>query len=190
MIDPIIPQICGMIRHKRKRRGLARDNQLAIARAIKSGSVETAADTIQKAKEHRDMAIIAGEWAKRKGMGEEAIQHCRSYAFEAERKIGEMLAQTERAKGSMGQLKGKDSSGGISMLPPENNAPTLADFGLTKRESAEAQKLAAMPQDVFESVRDGEVTFSAAMKELRAAEIAAASLGRLSNPVPLHASFR
>jgi hypothetical protein len=33
-------------------------------------------------------------------MGEKAIQHCRSYAYEAERKIGEMLAQTERAEGA------------------------------------------------------------------------------------------
>ena len=33
-------------------------------------------------------ALTAAEWAKRKNMCEEAIQHCRSYALEAERKMG------------------------------------------------------------------------------------------------------
>lgn len=56
------------------------------------------ADTIQKTKELKDMALVAEDWAQRKGMGEAAIQHCRSYAMEAERKMGQMLAQTERAK--------------------------------------------------------------------------------------------
>ena len=56
------------------------------------------ADTLQKAKELKDLALTAAEWARRKNMGDEAILHCRSYAFEAERKIGEMLKGSEKAK--------------------------------------------------------------------------------------------
>lgn len=130
------------------------------------------ADTIQKAKELKGLALTASEWAKRKNMGEDAILHCRSYALEAERKMGQMLAETERAKGTKCQLHGKDASGGARVLPPEirrpaaglsnsdalKNAPTLADLGISKRESAEAQKLAAIPASRFDALKAGETT--------------------------------
>jgi len=51
----------------------------------------------------------------------------------AEIKMGEMLAQTERAKGTRGQLVGKDISGSPKSEPPEDKAPTLSDLGITKR---------------------------------------------------------
>ncbi len=59
--------------------------------------------------------------------------------------MGEMLAETELNSGTKGQLKGKDSSGVYRQTPPESKAPTLADLGITKHESARAQKLAALP---------------------------------------------
>ena len=69
------------------------------------------ADTIQKAHELKNLALTAADFAKRKGMGEEAIKHCRSYALEAERKMGEMLIQTERDRG------GRPSGTGYTVLP-------------------------------------------------------------------------
>jgi hypothetical protein len=67
-------------------------------------------------------------------MGEAAIQHCRSYALEAERKMGQMLASAELNTGAKGigppiAVTGRD----------RNAPPTLAELGLTKRESAEAR---------------------------------------------------
>jgi hypothetical protein len=56
---------------------------------------------------------------------------------EAERKMGEMLAATERAKGSAGA--GRPALGGARTLPPKPETPTLAALGISKRESAEAQ---------------------------------------------------
>lgn len=108
------------------------------------------ADTIQKAKELKSLALTMADFAKRKGMGQEAIQHCRSYALEAERRMGEMLATTDRAK--PGPSK-KDQLPSVTDLQP-----TLKEIGLTKRESAEAQALAALPQDTFESVKSGKTT--------------------------------
>jgi hypothetical protein len=49
------------------------------------------------------------------------------------------LGLSERAKGTAGTLRGKTSSGGYVMLPPEKREPTLAALGLTKPESAAAQ---------------------------------------------------
>lgn len=115
------------------------------------------ADTIQKAKELKTLALTAGEWARRKNMGEEAISHCRSYALEAERKMGEMLVSTERAKGVRVNGKEKGNIGGTVVLPPKKE-PTLSELGLTKRESSEAQKLARLPVEIFEAVKNGKRT--------------------------------
>ena len=97
------------------------------------------ADTIQKAKELKSLALTAADWAKRKGMGEEAIRHCRSYALEAERKMGEMLLATSNDKTR--KTRGGDRR---SKSPEVTLKPTLTDLGLTKRESAEAQILATI----------------------------------------------
>lgn len=53
---------------------------------------------------------------------------------------GEMLTASadKRAKGTKGQLKGREPSGGNRRLPPEKTEPTLEDLGLTRRESAGA----------------------------------------------------
>lgn len=107
------------------------------------------ADTLQKAKELKDLSLTAADWAKRKGMGEEAIQYCRGYALEAERRLGELLEKTERAKGGNPKLTSNHT------LPVE---PTLEQLGIRKRESAEAQLLAAIPRTRFEEVKTGKLT--------------------------------
>lgn len=122
------------------------------------------ADTIQKAKELKSLALTAADWAKRKGMGEDAIQHCRSYALEAERKMGQMLADAPRPVGSdKGGRKKLDGS----RRAPSNPPPTLKEIGLSKKESANAQRLAALPVQRFEEVKKGQVSRSKAMSDLR-----------------------
>lgn len=117
------------------------------------------ADTIQKAKELKDLALTAADWAKRKGMGEEAIKYARSYALEAERKMGEMLRETERA------IAGRPPINQSLDVTNYRGAPTLSDLGLTKRESSEAQMLAALPQETFEAVKTGEKTLTQVKKD-------------------------
>jgi ubiquinone/menaquinone biosynthesis C-methylase UbiE len=119
------------------------------------------ADTIQKAQELKNLALTAADWAKRKGMGEEAIKHCRSYALEAERKMGEMLIQTERAPGAKGIGPIVVTQGNC------NKTPTLKELGLTKRESVEAQMMASIPRAEFDEVRDGKKTKLAVKKEVK-----------------------
>lgn len=109
------------------------------------------ADTIQKVKEFKSLALTAADLAKRKGLGEKAVQYARSYALEAERKLGEMLAKTERNTGAKGI--GKSAVKGDDRTPPK-----LSDLGLTKQESSRAQKLARLPQEKFDSIRVGDKT--------------------------------
>ena len=79
-------------------------------------------------------ALTAADWAKRKGMGEEAIHHCRSYAMRAEIKMGEMLAEIE-PKYSMSSINGTNRPHRDETLPA----------GITKKESHLAQTERARP---------------------------------------------
>ena len=117
------------------------------------------ADTLQKAKELKSLALTAADWAKRKGMGEDAIQHCRSYALEAERKMGKMLLESERATGARGIGKSAVTNG--------HRTPTLAEIGVSKKESAAAQQLATAPEETFVQIRNGKKTRTQLRREIK-----------------------
>lgn len=151
------------------------DTSLALLRNAAQMLAE--ADTIQKVKEFKDIALTAVDFAKHRKMGKDAIQYASSYVLEAERKLGEMLTETERAKGTRGQLtgdvpKGARLVGGDAMIPP-TDVPTLADLGLTKRESSEAQMLAELPRETFEEIRTGKKTKADVTREVKRTELKA-----------------
>ena len=64
--------------------------------------------------------------------------------------MGQMLKETERASG--GQPYQSTST---PRVPVESTPPTIADLGLTKNESAKAQKLADIPQEKNDEVKAG-----------------------------------
>ena len=74
----------------------------------------------------------------------------------AERRMGEMLAATPRAKGAKGI--GNPKKCGSAALPHSPKEPTLAALGISKRESAAAQKLAAISEPEFQEVLAGNRT--------------------------------
>lgn len=122
------------------------------------------ADTIQKAKELKNLALTAADWAKRKGMGEEAVRYAKSYALEAERKMGQMLAQTDRHKGGR-PPKTPNTNVGVY------DKPTVADLGLSWRESSDARRLANLPQETFEEIKTGAKTRKQAQREQSMARV-------------------
>lgn len=124
------------------------------------------ADTIQKTKELKDLALTARDWAIRKGLGENAVRHAQSYALRAERKMGEMLKATERARGA--DYGGRPSKLDGSRELPSNPPPTLKELGLKKRESSRAQLIADLPEDVFEKIENGKITVHKAIKKVKA----------------------
>ena len=66
----------------------------------------------------------------------------------AERRAGEMLAQTEKAAGARGNPNGR----GAPVVRSDDataQAPTLAQMGITKDQSSRWQQLAAMTEDHF-----------------------------------------
>lgn len=64
----------------------------------------------------------------------------------AERRAGEMLKKGPKAKGAR-TIGGDYRAGGTVAGPPENDAPTLAELGITKAQSARWQKPAAVSGD-------------------------------------------
>jgi hypothetical protein len=103
----------------------------------------------------------------------ETIVAASAVRVRAERRVGQLLAQTPKATG--GLLRGTVA------VPREMQGETLADLGVTKKESAQAQRLAALPEEKFEAAVEtvqrqaaetgGHVTTGAV---LRAADPAAA----------------
>ena len=109
------------------------------------------ADTIVKLKELKNMALTASDWLKRKNAGEEIIKKARNLALDAERKMGEMLKATERAKGGQAYRPTSNSS-----LPVET--PPLSILGISKRESADAQILFETSDEMFKKLKTGKTT--------------------------------
>jgi hypothetical protein len=117
------------------------------------------ANTVQKAKELKDLALTAADWAKHKGLGEEAVKLAMSYAMDASRRMGELLQATERAD--------KETRyGSTRQEQPQKTTktPTLQELGITRKESSRAQKIAALPQETFDKVKAGVVPVSKAIK--------------------------
>jgi hypothetical protein len=62
--------------------------------------------------------------------------------------MGEFLKETPKNEGTKNQL-----SGGSLKSPPAEKPPTLADMGISEKESARAQRLAVMPEEEFRGCR-------------------------------------
>lgn len=134
----------------------------------KASQLLAEANTIQKAKELKDLALTAKEWARRKGLGQDAIKYCEEYKRRAEIRLGEMLLATDRAKGASkpGTKRGTTRLPDVTASPP-----TLAELGITKRESLEAQKLAELPQESKEEYCALEKSKTQVSREAKAEEI-------------------
>lgn len=88
-----------------------------------------------------DMCAAASVWAKRNKLGIEAVMHAQEYQARAERGMGQALKETVKHEG--GRPKNGAKSAPFS-------TPGLADLGVTKRESSDAQTLASISDIDFE----------------------------------------
>jgi len=140
------------------------NGETSIVLMTKAALMLSEANTVQKAKELKDLALTAKDWATRKGLGDQAIQHARFYALEAERRMGELLTATERPEGGRPRKTGNG--------PGPVSEPTLAELGLTKNESSRAQMLAGVSRETFDEVKAGDKTIMEVRRELKKQNIA------------------
>jgi hypothetical protein len=102
---------------------------------------------IDEVKDIRDRAVALELYAKQ-AMNFEAEQRAHEIRLRAERRAGELLREMDK------HPPGPDRSSPAIDLPPK-----LSDLGITKDQSSQWQRLAAMPKDDFEAaVSNGATT--------------------------------
>ncbi len=104
--------------------------------------------TVMDAKQISAAADAARIYLQRTNASVETVNRAIEVRTLAERKMGEFLAFTPKARGTR-TVGGNSSSGGSVKEPPDDGPPTLADIGLKKKESMNTQKLAAIPAPEF-----------------------------------------
>lgn len=100
--------------------------------------------TAQQAKRVADLSEAARVYAKRVGASRDVVNQAAEYKLRAERRLGEILATSEKARAGRPKI-------GSGEEPISRGAPTLAQIEISKKLSSRAQKLAAVPVDVFEA---------------------------------------
>lgn len=123
------------------------------------------AHRVDEVKDIRDKAEAMAAYA-RQAKDNELIQYATEIKVRAERRCGELLARTERARPEDNLRRGPKSNDATT-------GPTLAQMGLTKDESSRYQQLAAMPAEHFETAvatakaTAGEVTTAFMLREAK-----------------------
>ena len=102
---------------------------------------------------------------------------------EALRKMGEILAATPENIMSKGAGPGRGKPG-TKVEQGFTDVSTLAELGLSRKESAVAQKLAALPEKDFEQVRDGHNSMTKAIAAVEAAKSPPAAAAPKAAPEP------
>lgn len=123
--------------------------------------------TATEAKRVADFARSAEMFALKQGI-EEAAQYAHEIKIDAMRLMGEFLSTKPMAKGTRGQLIGRDSSGGTLAELPEDFFPTLDAQGISKKESANGRfiyQLGKASLEIFKKLRSGEKSLASVKKE-------------------------
>jgi hypothetical protein len=117
--------------------------------ACRALAAAVAVDEVKKIRDNSEAMRAYARQAKNKQLEVDAAE----IRIRAERRIGELMqAQKDAglmAKGTKGDFKGKDTSGGFVKDPPEKSI-TLAEVGIDKALADRARKYAAVPQDEWE----------------------------------------
>ena len=153
-----------------------------IARVDKARQLLAEARDAGQAKQVADIAHAAEVFARRQKLSQDAIDYATAIRVDATAMMGEFLKRVEKAKG--GQPYQQKSTG----YKPEP-VETLADNGISKRESSDAQLLATAREkrpELFEAVRAGKKKISHVRVELRReekrAEMEAKAVGAPDSP--------
>jgi N6-adenosine-specific RNA methylase IME4 len=113
------------------------------------------------AKQVMDLAAAAELYAKKARLGEQAVQYAAGIKLDAERRLGEYLKQTPDAP------KGGDTRSNGARVVPLDAAPSLSELGISKKLSAEAQRLAEIPEETFQKVKAGEIKPRQAIRDVK-----------------------
>lgn len=101
------------------------------------------AETLSDIGAVREVAERARRYASAAKLGREAENHAARLRIEAERKAGALLAEAPKNDGTR-------LTGGRQVRPPDET-PKLSDLGISKQQSSDWQRIAKVPDEVFEA---------------------------------------
>jgi hypothetical protein len=146
------------------------ENDLIVLRLDTARMALVEARDAGDAKKVADVARAAEVYAKRQKLSEETIAYATAIKIDAMTLMGEFLQTAPKASG--GEHGGRSRIDG-SRKEPSIPTPTLASLGIDKKESADAQALAALKHDapdLHEQVRSGKVSVLQARSEKKRRE--------------------
>lgn len=107
-----------------------------------------AVDEVQDVRNKADAMRIYGMQAKNKSLEVDAAE----IRIRAERRLGELIGQQKAGEGlAKGAAMRGVGRAGKNAVESDDRIPTLAEAGISKDLSSRAQKLAAVPPEVFEA---------------------------------------
>jgi site-specific DNA-methyltransferase (adenine-specific) len=142
---------------------------LIVAKVDRARQLLAQASNAREAKLVSDLARAAEVLAQRMKLGEEAVAYATAVKVDALTLLGDFLKATPKNGGAKGNPGGR----GARLVRSHNGtaqAPTLAEVGIGKRESSDAQALAGMRDqapDLHQAVRSRQTTVSKARVEVR-----------------------
>ena len=132
--------------------------EVALLNVEKAQQILSECKNVDEVKDIRDRAVAVATYLRVKKASTQARDDAFEIALRAERRMGQMLAEVEKNTGTRGQLIGK---GIIGNSNTESPIKTLAEIGVTPKESSRAQRLAALPEQEF----DGRIKAARAKEE-------------------------
>jgi uncharacterized caspase-like protein len=103
------------------------------------------AEKVDEVKDIRDKAQALEAYA-RQARDNEALNRAVRIRVRAERRAGELLEKMDKAKGA----RERGTKRGTATRSTDSTASTLADLGVSKYQASRWQKLAQIPEKVFE----------------------------------------
>jgi len=100
--------------------------------------------TVDAAKDIKDKAVAIAHYLREKGASISVQNDARELYLRAERREGQLLATMPKQEGGRPPKTATEKEGVLRLA-------TLADMGISFKESARAQKLAALPDQEFET---------------------------------------
>ena len=104
------------------------------------------AQSVDEVCQLRDRAAAVRAYARKAKLGQDILFNAATIKLRAERRLGEILQQTELAKAS----PGNQHTQADPMSPDKDLPVTLKELGLTKSESSRSQQIAELPEEAFE----------------------------------------
>jgi len=124
---------------------------MELARYENAKTAIEAYKTVDEVKEFRDKAVAVQAYAKQ--ANDYQLERDAAIArVRAERKCGELLRDMDKAKGATEP----GTNRGTTRSDDTTASKTLSEMGVTKDQSSKWQKLAEVPEEIFESVIDNQ----------------------------------